>query len=95
MQHADNNYRQINPDRLLGGVDYCLGCGPIFQSKAAFFRSNRVGMARLGGFDPEIPVQNGSRQLDPRVPGPSAAFLQINKTFVNGRLQEWPNAGPL
>ena len=34
---------QSLPDDLLGGVDYCLGCGPIFQSKAALFRNGKAG----------------------------------------------------
>jgi hypothetical protein len=43
--------------RAAGVVDCCLACVPIFQSKAAFSGAIAVGMARLGGFDPEIPVQ--------------------------------------
>ena len=39
---------QSLPDDLLGGVDYCLGCGPIFQSKAAFFRSNSGRNGKAG-----------------------------------------------
>ena len=39
---------QSLPDELLGGVDYCLRCGPIFQSKAAFFRSNSGRNGKAG-----------------------------------------------
>jgi hypothetical protein len=47
-----------------------------------------VGMARPGGFDPEIPVQNGTRQHDFASLGKD--ILQIDRMFVNGRLQKWP-----
>jgi hypothetical protein len=47
--------------RAAGVVD-CRFAGVLnFQSKAAFSGAMAVGMAMQGGFDPEIPVQNGTR----------------------------------
>ncbi len=50
-----------------------------------------VGMARLGGFDPEFPVQNGTRQQRrPVWRGSPEALLQFDSAHANGRLQRWP-----
>ena len=49
--------------RAAGVVDCHLACSPIFQTrpKRPLSGAIAVGMARLGGFDPEFPVENGTR----------------------------------
>ena len=67
---------QSLPDELLAEWITALGAVQFSRAKRPFSGATAVGMARLGGFDPEIPVQNGPRHLAP-CSWPSAAFLQI------------------
>ena len=57
------------------GVDCTSRAFQFSGAKRPFSEAIAVGMARLGGLDPEFPVQNGSRQLDPCAPALGRAFF--------------------
>ena len=60
------------------------------RAKRPFSGALAVGMASLGGFDPEFPVENGTRH---ELREPSGRELSTNQQgVVNGRLQKWPKA---
>jgi hypothetical protein len=78
---------QSLPDELLAEWITALGAVQFSRAKRPFSGAIAVGMARLGGFDPEIPVQNGTRQ--PVWRG-SPGILQFDSAHANGRLQGLP-----
>ena len=80
---------QSLPDELLAEWITALGAVQFSRAKRPFSGATAVGMARLGGFDPEIPVQNGTRHM-PRSRPHWLPILQINMVRTNGRLQQWP-----
>src|SRR4051812_16091443 len=43
-------------------VDCCLTCGRISRAKRPFFPSKTLEWQWSGGFDPEIPILNGTRR---------------------------------
>ena len=80
------------PGELLASWIATLHAFQISSAKRPSSGAMAVGMARLGGFDPEIPVQNRTRQFA-CIMSPlcrSGRLLQSNRTQTNGRLQRWP-----
>ena len=55
------------PGELLASWIAALRALQFSRAKRPFSGAIAVGMARLGGFDPEFPVENGTRQISVRV----------------------------
>jgi hypothetical protein len=64
----------------------------ISRAKRPFSGAMAVGMARLGGFDPEIPAQNGTRHAYCPISVARGQIIQLVTAHANGRLRRCPKA---
>ena len=76
---------QSLPGELLASWIAALRAVQFSRAKRPFSGAIAVGMARLGGFDPEFPVENGTRQRSIREPSWAGIFtnqIRRMKTVV-------------